>query len=110
MFTKTAIPEGGAGFAAEFPRVKWTEPYYDKFRTELDRRGISYQEIGTESTQTLRFVLGRDIGGACVVAKLLFENALGIDLHRDCVAFFRNVVLRNTPELTGVDAPDEGWG
>ena len=110
VFTKTSIPGGNAGFSAAFPRERWTEPYYERFRGELDRRGIPYQEVRTGNVPSLRFELGRDLGGAYVVTKTLFGDVLGVDLHRDCVAFFRNVVLLNTPALTGVDAPDEGWG
>jgi len=110
VFTKTSNPESGIGVAAALSRVPWAEPYYDKFRAELDRRGIPYQEIDTKTLPTLRFELGRDLGGAYVVAKIFFQDVLGVNLHRDCVAFFRDVVLRNTPSLTGVDAPDEGWG
>ncbi len=58
----------------------------------------------------LAFTFGRDSGGAYVVTKTLFEDVLGARVHRDCVGYFRNVVITNAPRLAGVDAPDEGWG
>ena len=110
VFTKSIGPSNEGGFNAAFPNEHWTEPYYEPFRTELDRRGISYQETRENGIPTLKFDFGRDVGGAYVVTKTLFDDVVRVRLHQDCAAFFRNVVLRNTPDLTGVDAPDEGWG
>ena len=110
VFTKCISALGEAGFRAALSRESWAEPYYERFCAELDRRGIPYEEIRAGAVPTLAFELGRDAGGAYMVTKTLFEDVLGLRLDRDCVAYFRDVVIRNTPRLTGVDAPDEGWG
>src|SRR5688572_13884805 len=57
VFTKTSDAEGGVGVAAALTREQWTEPYYDKFRAELNRRGIPYREMDTKGLPTLRFEL-----------------------------------------------------
>ena len=110
VFSKFVDPSGRAGFNASFPRDRWAEEYYEPFRAELDRRALSYQETRHNGQLALEFAFGRDAGGAYVVAKTLFEDVFHVRFHQDCVGFFRNVVLRNTPRLTGVHAPDEGWG
>lgn len=110
VFSKLVDSSGQPGFNASFVRDRWAEGYYERFRAELDRRGISYQAIERNANPALVFSFGRDTGGAYVTTKTLFEDVFGVRLHRDCAGFFRNVVLRNTPHLTGVDAPDDGWG
>ena len=53
---------------------------------------------------------GQDSGGAQMIARLWFEDTMGKRLDRDCVATFRDVMLRNSPRFTGVDDRDTGWG
>jgi hypothetical protein len=108
VFSKFVDPSGQADFNASFARDRWAEESYEPFRAELDRRGISYQETHPDGQPTLEFAFGRDAGGAYVVTKTLCEDGFRVRLHQDCVGFFRNVVRRNTPNLTSVDAPDEG--
>ena len=44
-----------------------------------------------------------------MVARILYDDVLDLRLHRDCVVYWRDVVMENAPKLTGVDAPEEGW-
>jgi hypothetical protein len=110
VFQKEITEAGEVGFRAEFPRAAWTEPYYQPYRAELARRGVPHREVVGRAGPTLTFEFGRDFGGAYVVARVLFEDVMGLRLERDCVAYFRDIVIPNAPHLTGVDAPDEGWG
>jgi hypothetical protein len=80
----------------------WAEPYYEKYRAELDRRGVRYDVVYTTGTRSLVFALGRDFGGAYVVTRILFQDILGARLHQDCVLYFRDTLIRNVPRLTGV--------
>ena len=99
------IREAQPGVRAEFPRVSWSEPYFAAFRTELVRRGVPHQELVHSSGSTLAFDFGRDLGGAHVVTHVLFEDVLGRRVARDCVAYFRDTLVVDSPRLTGIDAP-----
>jgi hypothetical protein len=99
------IRDAQPGVRAEFPRVSWSEPYFDSFRTELVRRGVPHQELVQPSGPTLAFDFGRDLGGAHVVTHVLFEDVLGRRVARDCVAYLRDTVDVDSPRWTGVDAP-----
>ena len=102
VFTKQIDDGGEIGFRAEFTRELWAEPHYEKYRAELDRRGVRYDVVYRTGTRSLVFALGRDFGGAYVVTRILFEDVLGARLHRDCVLYFRDTLIRNVPRLTGV--------
>ena len=74
VFTKQIDEAGQIGFRAEFTRELWAEPYYEKYRAELDRRGVRYDVVYRTGTRSLVFVLERDFGGAYVVTRTLFED------------------------------------
>ena len=109
VFVKYIDPTRGTGIKAELARDGWASTHYASLRAELDRRGVAYVESASRDGPALRFDFGRDAGGAYLVARLLFEEMLGLRLHQDCVVYFRDVVLVNAPELTGVDDPNENW-
>jgi len=99
------IRESQPGVRAEFPRASWSEPYFDAFRAELVRRGVPHQEVPQPSG--LAFDFGRDLGAAHVVVHVLFEDVLGRRVARDCVAYFRDTLVVDSPRLTGIDAPGD---
>jgi hypothetical protein len=110
VFRKYIRDSGGMGFDAEFALEPWSEPFYGRFRDELVRRGVPHGELTREAGPVLTFDFGRDLGLAHVVVHVLFEDAMGASVARDCVGIFRDCVPVNAPHLTGVDAPNEGWG
>jgi hypothetical protein len=107
VFTKYVRAPGDVGVRASLPPDEWVTPHMAPLRAELRRRGIAHAD---DAGGGLAFEFGRDAGGAHVVASLLFESTLGLSLRRDCVAYFRRVVIDNRPSHTGVDEPDVGWG
>jgi hypothetical protein len=106
-FTKQIGEYGGIGFSAAFIHEAWAEQYYEKFRAELDRRGIRYEVVYTSGTRSLVFELGRDFGGAYVVTRILFEDVLEARLNRECVMYLRDTLVRNIPRLTGVPKSED---
>ena len=109
ILTKYIREPAVAGFEAQLPGEPWSELLYDAFRTALDRYSIKYREVGTPPHRSIECDLARDFGGAYMVARLLFEDTMGLNLARDCVAYYRNVVLSNRPDLTGDDADKPHW-
>jgi hypothetical protein len=110
VFRKYIRDAGVTGFETEFPLEGWSEPFYARFRDELVRRGVPHRELTSERGPMLAFDFGRDFGLAHVVVHVLFEDVMGARVARDCVGYFHDCLLINSPRLTGVDAPDEGWG
>jgi hypothetical protein len=108
VFTKY-IEGANTGFRATIPREAWVATHLPALLTELDGRGIPYRLLQSHERNALAFDLGKDYGGAHMVARLLFEDVMGLRLSRDCVVYFHDVMLANSPKFTGVDAPDEGW-
>ena len=108
VFTKVIDEKGSPGFMAALPRDAWMVPFFDAFRSELDRRSVRYRELTVADTPVLTFDFEQDFGGAYVVAQVLFD-ALGARLHEDCVGTLRHTVFKNVPRLTGVDHPAEVW-
>lgn len=108
VFTKVIDQKGLPGFSAVLPRDAWMGASFDTIRSELDRRGIRYAENAPPDAAVLTCDLGQDVGGAYVIAQVLF-GALGAHLHRDCLGILRHAVFENTPRLTGVDHPDQVW-
>ena len=108
IFTKYIEGES-IGFRATIPRESWIDAYLSRLKAELDRRSVPYLESRLLHEPPMTFNLGTDFGGAYVVTCLLFNEVMGVHLHRDCVAYFHDTLIDNTPRLTGVDAPDELW-
>jgi hypothetical protein len=106
-FSKYVRGPGDVGVRCAIPSERWVLPFLEGLRQELDRRAILYHG---DSSGGLVFDLRRDAGGAHMLASLLFEYSLGLRLQRDCVGFFRQVLLARRPDLTGVDDPDVNWG
>jgi hypothetical protein len=82
----------------------------DRLREALDARKVKYSEVRTSGSSSFSFELGRDFGLGLVITQIVFQEVIGISVARDCVAYFHDYVIRNTPSLTGVDSPDGGWG
>src|SRR5215208_4959994 len=109
VYTKYIDADRGAGVEAEIASDGWVAPHYAALKSELDQRGIRYAESTGADGPRLRFDFGKDFGGAYMVARILYDDVLDLRLHRDCVVYWRDVVMENAPKLTGVDAPEEGW-
>lgn len=110
IFRKYIRGQNEMGFEATLPLEAWSEIYDLQLRAELDRRGLNYRDAVTPTGKQMEFDLGRDFGGAYMLARVLFEDVMGLRVRRDCGAYFRDVMISNTPRLTGVDDPEEGWG
>ena len=106
VFRKYIDATGQAGVRAVVTHSTTPSPPDDRFRAELVRRGIAY----AETADGFSLDIGRDFGLALVATQVLFQDVAGGSVARDCVAYFRDVVASNSPALTGVDAPDDGWG
>lgn len=46
---------------------------------------------------------GSDLGLAQFVARIMFELVFGVRMERDCVAYYKDVLMINVPHLTGMD-------
>ena len=71
---------------------------YEKIKRELDAHFPGYQAHdprSAELTRTFHMAFGNDLAGVCRVARVIFENALGVSIERDCHVYFLNVSERN---------------
>ena len=102
MFRKYIRADGAVGFHATYPALHSRDSYL-AFRQELTDRGIQFGETEAGRMPSLEIDFGNDVGLAHLVARILFGSVFRVNIERDCVAYFKHVLIDNVPKLTGVE-------
>lgn len=105
-FVKYIRTHNDVGFRSHFYEQQEAGHYFVRLRQELSARGIKYTEARSKDGVgciTIDYV--RDIGLAHLIVELVFERTFDVRIEKDCVAYFKNVLVSNEPSLTGVDTP-----
>lgn len=107
MFLKYIVAHNDVGFRGFFYETQDTGGYFDSLRDELLRRNIEHQ-VAEERDRSRHLILdfSRDVGLAHMVVRLVFEHIFAVRIEKDCIAFFRRVLVDADPALTGVDLPE----
>jgi hypothetical protein len=101
IFKKYIQSSGQIGCRVSAFEATWTAPVINTFRAELGARGIPVDRSGLVGQSGVTIDCHHDLGLAQVLLRSFFGDVLHQDVERDCVAFFRDVLVRNVPRLTG---------
>ena len=108
-FVKYIVRPGEVGLRAECVAASQSPDAYGRFADELRRRAVPHEQVVGPHGPAIRFDFGRDVGLGLLVAQVFFEEGLGVRLS-GTEALFHDVLIKNVPRLTGIDAPDVDWG
>lgn len=105
-FVKYIRARNDVGFRCIFRPPTQDRESLDRLAKELSERGITNNRVKSHGgLDELVVECEHDIGMAHMILRLVFERVLGTRVEGHCVAYFDNVLISNSPRLTGVDAP-----
>ena len=105
-FVKYIKARNDVGFRVMIVRTPQVARAFDLVSKELDLQGIPYNRmVSAGGFEELTVDLGKDFVLAERIARLAFEQALGLSLARDIVGYYDLVLLVHNARLTGVDSP-----
>lgn len=104
VFTKYIRAPGDVGMRSSFSPEPNLNDAYEALKNALTQRGIAFSARHVDGKRAIEIDYGRDIGLVDRVAHLVFGEVFKVRLESDCLVFAENVLVRNIPRATGVDA------
>jgi hypothetical protein len=107
-FVKYVIARNDVGMRTTFASGPSNSPEkVSRLREELQQRGIRHTD-GSSGADSVTVDFGDDLGLAQLVARIVFERIHNVRIEKDCVAYYKDVAIKNIPRLTGVDDDRNG--
>lgn len=95
------------GIRASLSHKYTAEAAIDAFTTLLRGRGAQVEQMPDNRGSLQLYVdFGRDLGAARLAVDDYYSTVASVSSLSEGVAYFKNVITYNAPDLTGVDAPD----
>jgi hypothetical protein len=104
-FVKYIKAPGNIGLRAVVEKTVQTDGAYASLLKSVNQRGLECFTTKSKQLERLEIEVGTDTALAEFLARVAFEDGLGLDLSRDVVGFYDLVLMRNAPRLTGVESP-----
>ncbi len=92
QFSKYVGKQGNIGLQFDFPRVGWSENYYELVKNEASKSKFQFSlQRGSDHTEFITIDLKQDITQAVVLAKLVLQSVFKLDPVARLDLFFGNV-------------------
>jgi hypothetical protein len=92
QFSKYIGKQGSIGLQFDFPRVGWSENYYELVKNEASKSKFQFSlQRGSDHTEFITINLNQDIAQAVVLSKLVLQSVFKLDPATKLNLFFGNV-------------------
>lgn len=103
VFTKYIKSRHDVGMRSCIPMTDGGDQAVGRLTQELSDRNIRFSEREEKRRRCIVIDYGSDLGLAQLVARIMFERVFEVRIERDCVAYYKDVLMTNVPHLTGMD-------